>query len=78
MIAITTYKPGAEWSPKRLSAGAGAMALLASAVPAQERPQEVMQAISVAATDAVVIESDREEADEIAPLLLAELERSTD
>ncbi len=51
------------------------MALLANAVPAQERPEEVMQAISRAARDAVVIESDRGEADAIAPLLLAELER---
>ncbi len=75
MIVITTYKPGAEWKPKRLSPGAGAMALLANAVPAMERPSEVMPAISRAAEDAVVIESDRGEAEEVAPLLLAELER---
>jgi iron complex transport system permease protein len=29
MIVITRYEPAAEWKPKRLSAGAGAMALLA-------------------------------------------------
>jgi hypothetical protein len=75
MIVITTYKAGAQWKPKRLSAGAGAMTLLANAVPAQERPQEVMEAISRAAKDALVLESDRGEADEIAPLLLAELDR---
>ena len=75
MIVITSYRPGAEWKPKRLSAGAGAMALLANAVPAQERPKEVMHAVSRAAEGAVVIESDRDEADAIAPLLLAELEQ---
>ncbi len=74
MIVITTYKQGAEWKPKRLSPGAGAMALLANAVPAMERPEEVMQAISRAARDAVVIEGDRGEADEVAPLLLEALE----
>jgi hypothetical protein len=75
MIVITTYRPGAKWNPKRLSAGAGAMALLANAVPAQERPQEVLQATSRAAKDSIVIESNRDEADAIAPQLLAELER---
>jgi hypothetical protein len=75
MIVITTYKQGAEWKPERLSAGRGAMSLLANAVPAKERPEEVMRAISRAADNAVVLESDRGEADEIAPLLLEELER---
>jgi hypothetical protein len=78
MIVITTYKPGAEWKPQRLSPGAGAMALLANAVPAQERPKEVLQAVSRAAEDAVVIESDRGEADEVAPLLIQELQRTAD
>jgi hypothetical protein len=76
MIVVTTYRPGAEWSPRRLSPGAGAMALLGNAVPAKERPDEVMRAVSRAAQDAVVLESDRGEADEVAPLLLAELDRA--
>jgi hypothetical protein len=77
MIVITTYTPGAEWKPKRLSPGAGAVALLANAVPAQERPQEVMHAISRAAEGAVVIEGERGEADAIASLLLGELARAS-
>ncbi len=75
MIVITTYKAAAEWRPERLPPGAGAMALLAHAVPAQERPAETMHAISRAAEGAIVIESDRGEADEIATELLAEIER---
>jgi hypothetical protein len=75
MIVVTTYKPGAEWNPRRLSPGAGAMALLSNAVPAKERPEEVMHAVSRAAQGAVVIESDRDEADDVAPLLLEELRR---
>jgi hypothetical protein len=77
MIVVTSYMRGAEWNPRRLSRGAGALALLANAVPAKDRPDEVMQAISRASSDAVVIESDRGEADEVAPLLLEELERTT-
>jgi hypothetical protein len=75
MIVITKYVDGADWSPKVLSRGAGAMALLANAVPARERSREVMDVVSRAAERAVVIESDRNEANAIAPLLLQELEQ---
>jgi hypothetical protein len=75
IIVVTTYRAGAEWKPKHLSGGAGALALLSNAVPAQERPKEVMEAVARAANKAAVVESDRGEADEVAPLLLGELER---
>jgi hypothetical protein len=75
MIVITRYRADAEWRPKPRSQGAGAMALLANAVPARERSDEVMEVISRAAHGAVVIESDRAEAGAVAPLLLEELER---
>jgi len=75
-IVVTSYKPGAEWQPRHLSPGEGAMALLANAVPARERPAEVMRAISKSAGGATVIQSDRGEADAIAPLLLSELDGS--
>jgi hypothetical protein len=76
-IVVTTYRRGAEWRPRRLSSGEGAMALLANAVPARDRPAQVMRALSHAAGEAITIESERGEADEVAPLLLAELERQT-
>jgi hypothetical protein len=74
-IAVTTFKPGGQWEPKRLSAGEGAIAMLSNTVPARERPQESMHAIRRAIDGAVVLESERGEADIVAPLLLAELER---
>lgn len=77
MIVMTSYRAGAEWSPKRLSPGAGALALLANAVPARERSAEVMETVSCAAEGSVVIESERDEADAVAALLLGELERHT-
>ena len=75
MIVVTTYRAGAEWKPQVRSAGAGAMALLANAVPAQERPAQVLRFVSRAADDAVVLQGDRGEADAVAPVLLAQLER---
>ena len=75
LIVITSYEPDAQWSPKEVTKGAGAMALLANAVAARERSEEVMQAVSLAAEEAMVIEGERPEADFVAPLLLRELER---
>jgi hypothetical protein len=75
MLLITTYRPGAEWNPQVRSRGAGAMALLANAVPARERSEEVMAAVTRAAEGAVILEGDRGDAEALAPLLLQELER---
>lgn len=77
-IVITSFKPGAAWRPRRLSAGAGAMALIENAVPAQERPEEVMRLVSRAALGSMVLESDRGEAEEVAPLLLADVTEMPD
>jgi hypothetical protein len=75
IVAVTTYAPGAQWRPERLSSGEGAMALLANAVPARERPAQVMSAIARAIDNAIVLRSDRGEAEGVAPILLAELDR---
>ncbi len=74
-VVVTSYEAGADWRPERLSAGEGALALLENAVPARERPREVMRAVSRATDGAVVIRSDRGEAEAMAPLLLAELDQ---
>ncbi len=78
-IAITGYRPGAEWRPQRLSRGESMLALLSHAVPGDERPKETMSGISrVLDSDPVVMVGERGEADAVAPLLLADaaLERS--
>lgn len=75
LVAVTSYEPGAQWSPRRLTAGEGAMAVLANTVPARERPQEAMRAIRAALDGAVVLESRRGEAEPVAASLLAELAR---
>jgi hypothetical protein len=46
--------------------------------PGQERPGEVMQVISQVANDAVILESERDEADTSAPVLLAEAQTTQD
>jgi hypothetical protein len=72
-VAITRYRPGMHWQPRRLTAGAGVLALLANTVPAQERPRESLRALSRAVAGATVLEGDRGEAAPTAAALLTEL-----
>jgi hypothetical protein len=70
VAVVTSYSPGAEWNPRRLTPGEAALAVLAHAVPARERPKETMQAITRMVENAVVLEGERGEADELADELL--------
>jgi hypothetical protein len=71
MAIVTYYVPGAEWSPRRLSPGEGALALLAKAVPARYRPTEAMGYLAKAVDGATVLEGERGEADDFAEMLLS-------
>jgi hypothetical protein len=73
-LALTSYRPGAVWHPKRLSRGEAIVEVISHAVPAQERPEHTMLTVTRAlAHDPLAIASDRDEADSVASLLLAEL-----
>lgn len=74
-VIVTNYEPGAEWDPRELSSGETALAVLSHTVTAQTRPEEAIRAISRAVENAVALESQRGEAQELAPRLLAQLER---
>jgi hypothetical protein len=73
MAVITSYRPGADWRPRRLSPGAAALAVLSHAVAARSRPDAAMRAITRALENAVALEGERGEADEIAGELLGTL-----
>jgi hypothetical protein len=74
LLVLTTYQDGAEWRPRRISPGDAVLALLANAVQARTRPEQALEAFSRSVRDALALQSDRGEADEVAPRLLAELE----
>jgi hypothetical protein len=75
-VAITQYRPGADWKPARVSAGEGMLAMLANTVPAQQRPGESMRALARALRDTHVLAGDRGEASEAARALITELRSS--
>lgn len=70
LIVFARYRPGAQWNPHPLSPGAGALALLENAVPAQDRPDQTIRHITRAIAGTTVLEGVRGEADEIASQLL--------
>jgi hypothetical protein len=73
VVVTTRYRHGAEWAPRRLTAGQGIVSLLANTVPARDRPEEVLQTLRRASTAAIMLEGDRGEARVVVPELLREL-----
>jgi hypothetical protein len=70
LAVLTSYSAGAEWRPRRLSSGHGALMLLGHAVQARTRPQATMKAITRALEPALILSSERGEADDLAEELL--------
>lgn len=73
VIAVTRYRPDAQWRPVERPSSNGALALLSNAVPARHRPAETLAAVRRASADAIVLEGPRGEANETATDLLSRL-----
>jgi hypothetical protein len=71
LIAFTSYRPAAACALRPCTTGEGAVKLLEHPVAARSRPEQVLAAVRRATTDAVVLEGDREDADEAASALLS-------
>lgn len=72
VIAFTTYYPEAAWALRACTAGEGAVKLLEHSIAARSRPQQVLAAVRRAATDALILEGDRGDADQAASTLLSQ------
>jgi hypothetical protein len=77
LVVSTRYRPGGQWDPEPLSTGAGALALLENAVPAQDRPDQTIRHITRALAGATFLRGERGEADEIAGQMLDALRAAT-
>ncbi len=74
VVALTRFRPGADWQPRRLSASQGLAALLADTFSAHERPAEAMSTFRRAMSGGVsILDSERGEAGPVAVALLEEL-----
>ena len=70
LVIATHFRPGAEWQPRQLTPGAGALAMLEHAVPAQARPEQTLRVLKRALEGAVILEGERGEANDVARDLL--------
>jgi hypothetical protein len=73
LVAVSAYRHGARWRPRRLTPGQGVLALLANTVPARERPAEALAALQRAVANARVLKSLRGEASSVAEVLLEDV-----
>jgi hypothetical protein len=71
VIAFTSYRPGVAWALRPCTAGEGAVKLLEHSIAARSRPEQVLAAVRRAATDALILEGDRGDADQAASALLS-------
>lgn len=65
LVVVSTYKAGATWRPRRLSAGQGALALLASTFSMQQQPERALTALHKVVSRATVVKGTRGEARQV-------------
>jgi hypothetical protein len=73
LVVVSKYKPGAKWRPRHLSAGEGALALLANTVSARREPQTTLATLQKVVSRASVVQGQRGEAQQVIDYVLAEL-----
>lgn len=73
LVVLTVYKPGSSWTPQRLSAAKGLLAMLEHAIPVRERPEQTLEALRRALEHAEVLEGARGDSDETARSILERL-----
>jgi hypothetical protein len=77
LIAFTSYRPGAVWSPRPCTTGEGAIKLLEHSIAARSRPEQALAAVRRATTNAAILQGDRGDAEEAASVLLSQSQQPT-
>lgn len=70
MVLFTTYKRGARWSPKLLSAGEGVLRMIPFTLPISYRPEFAFRVLNIIAPRAIIATGSRGNADKFAKTLL--------
>jgi hypothetical protein len=73
MVVVSKYKPGAQWRPRGLSAGEGALELMANTVSARRQPKAMLEAIHKVVSLAPVLKSERGDASQVVEYLFEKL-----
>jgi hypothetical protein len=65
LILVSKYKPGAQWRPRKLTAGEGALCLLANTVSARRQPENALATLREVVARAPVLKGSRGEASQV-------------
>lgn len=76
LVVVTRYRSGHEWKPKQLTAGQGALALLANTVAGRTYPERVLPVLRTVAADALFLGGTRGEAEEAVIKITSQLDRT--
>ena len=68
---MTAYRPGARWQPRVLSPGQVLLALIENTLVARSRPEMTLKVLARTVRGARALKSRRDEAEELAAMLLS-------
>jgi hypothetical protein len=77
LVLVTAYQPTAVWRPRKLTPGQALLALMDNTVAARRDPAHSMPILKQVASHAITLKSKRGEAGEVAALLLARLNQTS-
>lgn len=73
LVVVSKYKPGARWRPRQLSAGEGALELIANTVSARREPKKVLSTLELVVAGAPVLKGFRGDASQLVDFILEAL-----
>ena len=75
LVVVSKYKAGAEWRPRQLSAGEGALELIANTVSARREPEKVLSTLNHVVAGAAVLKGFRGDASQVVDFIFERLGR---
>jgi hypothetical protein len=73
LVIVSNYEEGAQWRPRRLSAGEGALALLANTVSARREPATMLATLQKVVLNTTVLKGKRGDARQVVEFILSRL-----
>ena len=73
LVVVSKYKPGATWRPRELSAGEGALELIANTVSARREPEKVLSTLNQVVASAPVLKGFRGDASQVVDFIFERL-----
>ncbi len=70
LVIVSSYKAGARWRPRTVTAGQAILELLAHTISARQQPEKALSVLQRAVANASVLKGVRGEADEVVHSLL--------